>query len=284
MELDDVGREVTQRAAQLASVALNLAQQLHARRDATARQEQQIHQGQRDEITQRLQADRAAHAGLWNTLRHNPRTPLDDATLAEQWVTAAAWEPHDTRAAAARAALEDRLVHAGIDRGELDRIRTEKTFTGAADTLTAHLSEHRANHTGQEKTTGLMLTEAAQERTDAAQHRATAAAADTRASTTEQTTDGEVDHDGTAEQAHHEHTADTERTLAAAHDSDATATEANTDVPDPAGNVYAHGAPSARLAGESYPEPAATAVTRTRSRAQPRKASPPRERDHGRGR
>jgi hypothetical protein len=90
-----------------------------------------------------------------------------------------------------------------------------------------------------------------------------------------------------AEQAHYDRAADTERNLATASDTDAANNDAQAELsgPDPAGNVYAHGAPSARLAGESYPEPAAAAVTRSRRPSRPRKTTPTtRECDHGRGR
>jgi hypothetical protein len=285
MELDDISRDLVQRASQLASVALNLAQQIHARREATARQEQHQHHGQRSEITHRLQADRDAHALRWDTLRHHPRTPLDDATLAEHWVTAAAWEPHDSRAAGAREILEQRLIESGVDPGELERIRTDRTFTTAADTLTSHLDTHRHAGAHDHRAAGLLLAEAAQDRTEAAQHRANADAAEERAADTA-TPATSTDIDGPrAGQAHHDRTADTERNLATASDSDAANNDAHADSsePDPAGNVYAHGAPSARLAGESYPEPAAPAVARARRPARPRKATP-RQRDHGRGR
>jgi hypothetical protein len=286
MELDDISRDLVQRASQLASVALNLAQQIHARREAAAGQEQHQHHAQRSEITQRLQAERDAHAVRWDTLQHHPRTPLDDATLAEHWVTAAAWEPHDSRAAGAREILEQRLTDSGVDPADLEQIRTERTFTTAADTLTAHLDTHRQAGTYDHRTAGLLLAEAAQDRTEAAQHRANADAAEERAADAGTAATG-TDIDGPlAEQAHHDRTADIERNLATVSDNAAADNDASADSsgPDPAGNVYARGAPSARLAGESYPEPTAAAVARTRRPARPRKATPPRQRDHGRAR
>ncbi|RBM18110.1 hypothetical protein DI005_20165 [Prauserella sp. PE36] len=58
----------------------------------------------------------------------------------------------------------------------------------------------------------------------------------------------------------------------------------NTATPDPAGNVYANGAPPAHTAGEAYPEPTAQALARRGKAARPRTTKLTRQRDHNHGR
>jgi len=89
-----------------------------------------------------------------------------------------------------------------------------------------------------------------------------------------------------AQSSHAGQDAASEQALAAGADARATTAEAAAGTVPVTGNVYAHGSPTARLAGEAYPEPAADAIGRSRRKAKPRKATPARrqQRDRGQGR
>lgn len=132
MDMDDAARQAGQHIGQLVITATRLTQRMQARRAAQARDEQHQQQHQQDEITRRLSADRATHAGQWERLIAQPDTPLDGTELATHWTAAAAWEPHDTRAGQARRILDDRLAANGIPQQELNQERSE---TQRADLL-----------------------------------------------------------------------------------------------------------------------------------------------------
>lgn len=190
--------------------------------------------------------------------------PRSEQELAELWVSASVWEPHDRRAADVRPELERRLVAAGLDPAQLADIRASHAFTDAAGSIVTEIERSREQKEreadGQAVTS--MATEALAERADAAYHRGQAEDATERAAASE----AEGDQDTAADERG---IADAERHQAAAAESAAeTVAAGSTEDAEGAvnvrGNVYATGNDAARIAGEAYPEATGKALTRSR--------------------
>lgn len=230
MDMDDIGRDVAQRLAQLTSTAITLAQQMQTRREHRARGQAQQAESSSDELRRRLAAGGEAHRDQWErTAARGEATASSDRDLAAQWVSAAAWERHDPQATAARQVLDQELTRAGVPQPQLDGIRADPDFTDAAATLTNQ--QDQARRTGR-NATGMLAGEIAQDRA--------------------------------------------EDTIRAVDSTRATR------------NVYARGAPPARLAGMAYPDTTEQAVGQAHQGKPPRSAArdagPDRPREHQRGR
>jgi hypothetical protein len=252
-EVDEATGAMGRQLASMASAAIGVAKLAQRARAERARHAAQQAEAQQAQAARQLAAERELAATGWARADDAEWMAAEPGQVAQAWASAAAWEPVDGRAAAARQAFEDRLRDYGAD------IPTEAAADEAGDfTALAMMLQRGAEH---------HLDVAAGDRDDA-RH-------DTRGAEAEG-----LDPAGSGERrpaGEHSRDAgvsieDAADDLAGADTALGAAERTSESVVDPQAASYQAGGEPARLAGQSYPQSAAAAIAAAQARG--RRAGP----------
>lgn len=253
-EVDEITDTLGRHLATMTSAALGVAQLAQQRRAERARRAAHHSEANRDATSRQLDAERELAAAQWSRATDPQTAASEPGQVAQAWASARAWEPFDERAGAAREQLEDQLKAWGIapEAGNLDR---DPGDDAAMAMMLQRGAEHHlrdaANETSAQQEDGRHIAGAPSEaRTSGVQDPDRAAAAHHGQAA------GALERDAAADAV------DVKRALGRADSQDQT-------VVDVAGGSYSSGGEPAVLAGQGYPQPAASVGRATR---QPRRA------------